>query len=53
MGLHPLAYYIGWIVTNYIKIFVVVFFLYFAVLPSFIDVKNFFEIIYIRVMRYS
>lgn len=40
MGLHPVAYYIGWIISHYIKIFMVVSFLFLSVLPSFIKVTD-------------
>ena len=38
MGLHPLAYYIGWIASHYIKILVIAGFIFCGVLPSFKDV---------------
>ena len=41
MGLHPAAYYIGWIISHYIKIFMIVFFLFLGVLPAFMDVTYF------------
>ena len=39
MGLHPVAYYLGWIFSHYIKILVIVGFIFCAVLPSFNNVN--------------